>query len=222
MGGRGEKTCAVQGRHLQCMAQLGGDPSPPLKVYPQHSSTAPDPLCLYLTSLELSLPAALSLAPWLFPASCHRAQLSPCVPSSALQPLSVCRQEQTAPPKPEGKGELMLVSSAACWGGKALAQLPHQPPCDAFSISAPALTCTAEFPLPPSGATEKWQQRFRQAQSQALNPCHELLRQGLRGKSPSTVQLISGDVLELVGHQPWEDGHKTLAGWLQTSGGQGM
>ena len=46
--------------------------------------------------------------------------------------------------------------------------------------------------------------------------------QGLRGKSPSTVQLISGDVLELVGHQPWEDGHKTLAGWLQTSGGQGM
>ena len=70
----------------------------------------------------------------------------------------------------------MLVSSAACWGGKALAQLPHQPPCDAFSISAPALTCTAEFLLKPGRAREKWQQRFWQAQSQAGNPCHERAR----------------------------------------------
>ena len=158
-------------REGTCTADHGQEV--PLSALHQGSPQHLPPPCPGLCCLQLSLPAALSLAPGLFPASAHRAQLSPCVPSSALQPLSVCRQEQTAPPKPEGKGELMLVSSAACWGGKALAQLPHQPPCDAFSISAPALTCTAEFPWPPSGATEKWQQRFRQAQSQAVNPCHE-------------------------------------------------
>jgi len=47
------------------------------------------PATLY--GLELSLPGAVFLVPRLFPASAHRPHVSPCVPSSALQPPRVCR-----------------------------------------------------------------------------------------------------------------------------------
>ena len=74
------QTMAKRCPHLPCIRV-------PLSISP--------PPCPGLCCLQLSLPAALSLAPGLFPASAHRAQLSPCVPAlPCSRSLSAHRHEQ--------------------------------------------------------------------------------------------------------------------------------
>ena len=101
-GGVSVKASAVQG-------WPGGAPISPATGFPLAVPSFPARLCC----LQLCLPGAVSLAPHLFAASAQRPHLSPCAPSSALQPLRVCRGYKAGHRNPAETGEVMLVLSVA-------------------------------------------------------------------------------------------------------------